>query len=191
MPIDVTSFCLHNVIDTCAVWNLLSSEILYAAAVSEKCHFCMTRFVRYECLSKPRSKEDASQRQLKAMLQEKVARGDFLVHSISLEHLLEDEVLSNRQNLGKGELTTIAFAKLTRQAVMTDDKRARKLSTELVGAAMTQTTCHLFGWLFYIGKFMDHEKQEVMEQHSRLGGKLRPHLEAAYLLGMHGKLYAK
>lgn len=40
--------------DTCAVWNILSSEVLYGKARALNCEFCITSYVHYECLYKPR-----------------------------------------------------------------------------------------------------------------------------------------
>lgn len=56
MAIDPSKFHLINVADTCAVWNVLSSSRLHAAAKEARCEFCITSFVRYECLSKLRKK---------------------------------------------------------------------------------------------------------------------------------------
>ncbi|MBI2752327.1 MAG: hypothetical protein HYX46_02260 [Betaproteobacteria bacterium] len=54
MAIDPSTFHLVNVADTCSVWNVLSSARLHAAAKEARCEFCITSFVRYECLTKSR-----------------------------------------------------------------------------------------------------------------------------------------
>ena len=54
MALDPSSFYKHNITDTCAVWNVLSSLLLYARAKSAGVVFICTRFVIYECLFKPR-----------------------------------------------------------------------------------------------------------------------------------------
>jgi hypothetical protein len=149
----------------------------------------MTGFVRYECLHKPRAKTTPATEELMDRLRSAIKAGAFQAHTISLEDLLEDDLLSQRLKLGKGELTTIAFAKTTSQAIITDDLDARKLGERVLGSAMTQTTCHLFGWLFYVGRLVDHEKSTILMEHAKMEGNLREHLETAYLMAMQAKLY--
>jgi len=67
---------------------------------------------------------------------------------ISVRRLAEVELLESRTRLGKGELSSIAFAMKIGHAIITDDKEARKLA-ETSGHALTQTTPHLFAWLIF------------------------------------------
>jgi hypothetical protein len=190
MPIDVASFIRWNVVDTCAVWNILSSKTLHLGAQQEGCLFCITEFVAYECLFKPRTRLNPTQSDLMNRLRRAQSSGQFKSHSISLDDLLEVELLEKRRNLGKGELTTIAFAKTTQQAVLSDDGKARKLAAEVLGPVRSQTTCHLFGWMFFIGRLIDHECELVISEHEECGGDLRPHLMSAYAMGMRARLHA-
>lgn len=54
MPFDPSSFHANNITDACAVWNVLSSRTLHAAARGTGVVFICTRFVLHECLFKPR-----------------------------------------------------------------------------------------------------------------------------------------
>ncbi len=56
MSLDFSQFHKHNVTDTCSVWNVLSSHLLYARAKEASIQFCCTRFVIYESLFKPRKR---------------------------------------------------------------------------------------------------------------------------------------
>ena len=54
MPIDVSRFTTLNVLEPRAAFNVLSSPTLHRSAVNAGCHFCVTNYVRYECLDKAR-----------------------------------------------------------------------------------------------------------------------------------------
>ena len=138
MVIDPSKFHLVNVADTCAVWNLLSSKLLLGVAKSAGCDFCITSFVRYECLVKPRKSISPNEQALMDHLRSEQTRGAFQHHSCDISDLQAIKVLEERKRLGKGELSSIAFAMKIHQAVLTDDKKARKLSEDS-GHRLTQT----------------------------------------------------
>ena len=77
MRIDVTHFKLYNVIDTCSIWNILSSPILDLKADLSGCKFCMTQFVKYESLYKKRKKEKRSDVELQKKLSSKFTQGRY------------------------------------------------------------------------------------------------------------------
>src|SRR5450830_1779393 len=141
MAIDPSKFHLVNVGDTCSVWNVLSSRQLYAAAKEAKCEFCITEFVQYECLVKPRTAPTAADLELRDRLEREQTKGCFKAHSCSIADLQAIVDLESRKRLGKGELSSIAFAMRIQQAVITDDQKARKLATN-ARHALTQTTPH-------------------------------------------------
>src|SRR5262249_50126946 len=133
MEIDPSHFYLLNVVDTCAVWHVLSSKMLYETALAAGCTFSCTAFVAYECLTKPRTKKiTPEQEELRRRLQAEQAHERFRSYHLDLDELLEVEILEKRKNLGKGELSSIAFAKRTRQALHTDDQKARKLASQVM-----------------------------------------------------------
>ena len=78
-------------------------------------------------------------------------------------------LLERRKRLGKGELSSIALAMKTNQAFMTDDQKARKLGKEVIGNDKVQTTPHLLGWLFFEGKLLDVDKEDIVAEHKQLG----------------------
>ncbi|MDR3454603.1 MAG: hypothetical protein P4L96_17690 [Rhodoferax sp.] len=130
MAIDPSKFHLINVADTCSVWNVLSSARLHAAAKEARCEFCITSFVRYECLIKPRKSPTPAEHELMRRLTQEQGRGGFAAHSCDIGDLQVIKILESRKRLGKGELSSIAFAMKIGQAVITDDKKARKLSED-------------------------------------------------------------
>jgi hypothetical protein len=69
MNIDVSRFCLLNVSDTCAVWNVLSSSTLYQCALHAKVHFICPSFVVYECLYKPWKDTSTAHEELRRRLE--------------------------------------------------------------------------------------------------------------------------
>jgi len=186
-PIDPTKFHLINVADTCSVWNILSSRVLYAAAREAHCDFCITAFVRYECLVKPRASASVAERDLMDRLLGEQRRGSFLTHPCEIGDLQTIQVLESRKRLGKGELSSIAFAMKINQAVITDDMKARKLAQQS-GHTLTQTTPHLFAWLIFTGRLGDSDKDAVISQHQAMEQDLAPHLERAYQMALQCKL---
>ncbi len=124
-------------------------------------------FVYYECMIRPRKKQTEQEKLLtKRLLTERRKGTNFVDYHLDIEDLQELGILENRKNLGKGELSSIIFAKKTRQAFMTDDKKARDLAETVMGNNMVQTTPHLLGWLFYSNILIDSDKKDIIEEHS-------------------------
>jgi hypothetical protein len=188
MAIDPSQFHLHNVTDTCAVWNVLSSRILYSRARDAGCEFCITRFVLYECLHKPRRNESQVERRLQQRLQQERGLGRFQDYALEISDLQDVHIMEKRQRLSKGELVSIAFAKKTRQAFLTDDQKARKLGRDELPPNMVQTTPHLLGWLFFTSRLSDGEKSVILEEHKSFGRPLATHFDQMYQLALHYRL---
>lgn len=190
MVIDPSKFHLINVADACSVWNVLSSARLHAAAKEAHCEFCITSFVRYECLTKPRKRTPSSaETELMRRLTQEQRSGGFAAHSCDIGDLQAVKILENRKSLGKGELSSIAFAMKIMQAVITDDKKARKLAEDS-GHVLTQTTPHLFSWLIFKGRLGDSDKVTVIAQHQAMARPLAPHFETAYEMALQCRLNA-
>ena len=171
MSIDPSAFHLMNVADTCAVWNILSSDVLHSAAKKAGCSFCVTGVVQYELAVKPRSARKASDVELQKRLSRVQAAGGFPSIACSIDDLRVVSALESRKKLGKGELSSIALAMRLYMAVITDDRKATKLARE-TGHSMTQTTPHLLAWLEFNGALTDAEKRLLLEQHAGLNGTL-------------------
>ena len=187
MAIDPSKFHLINVGDTCAVWNLLSSARLYAGAVEANCEFSITTFVHYECLVKPRKSLTEADQELRRRLIREQVRGGFRAYSCAIDDLQHVQVLESRKKLGKGELSSVAFAMKIGQAVMTDDQKARRLA-ESSGHNLTQTTPHLHSWLIFTGRLTDADHALVISQHKAMARPLEPHLRRAYELALQCRL---
>lgn len=177
----------YNVVDACGIWNILSSVILYRAAtsVSAGCSFCCTNFVHYECLIKPRTNMTHTEKQLKERLINEKSKGkQFTDYHLDIEDLQDLEILENRKKLGKGELSSIVFAKKTGQPFLTDDKGARNLAERILKIDQVQTTPHLCGWLFYKNVLTDSDKSLIIDEHSKFRtsrrGNLSPFFEDMY-----------
>lgn len=184
MAINPAIFHNVNVVDTCAVWNVLRSRCLYRAAVLANCHFVITHFVNYECLHKPRSNPlTPSDVELRTRLVTEQTKGQFGAQSCDLDDLQTIVLLQNRQRLGRGELSSIAFAMRYGQAVLTDDQKARRLASQ-AGHAIVQTTPHLFSWLVFTGRLDHIDKGTVITEHTNLGSVLTKHLEEAYTIAL-------
>src|ERR1035437_6775092 len=188
MPSDPSIFEPVNVIDTCAIWNVLSSRILYATARSAGCSFCCTRFVLYECLHKPRTNPSVSDLELQKRMLDECDLGTITVYPLAISDLQDVSVLESRKRLGKGELSSIAFANKIRRAFLTDDQGARKLAAKVIGDQRVQTTPHLFGWLFFIGRLGDGDKDRIIQEHNRHQGPLAPYFEEMYLRALEFRL---
>lgn len=177
--------------DTCAVWNVLSSDKLYQSASAAGCIFCCTGFVNYECLLKPRKHVYAHDVELQNRLRSARTKGKFQLFILEIEDLQEVEILERRKKLGKGELSSIAFAKRTGQAFLTDDKNALKLALEVLPSGYVQTTPDLFGWLIYEQLLGDSDKQVVISQHESLKRPLKEKFEEGYSLALQYRLASR
>jgi len=180
MPIDPSQFQKLNVADTCSIWNVLSSRLLYVAANAAGCSFCCTNFVHYECLHKPRKTYTSEDLELQARLKEAILDGKFRSYHLDLEDLQEVDILQKRKNLGKGELASIAFAKKTNQAFLTDDIKARKLAEEVMIRHFVQTTPHLVGWLFFANFLGDGDLKSIVDEHQKYNRPLSQYFEDMY-----------
>jgi predicted nucleic acid-binding protein len=116
-------------------------------------------------------------------------RGGFATHSCDIDDLQAIKVLESRKRLGKGELSSVAFAMKIGQAVITDDMKARKLAEDS-GHSLTQTTPHLFSWLIFRGRLLDSDKSTVIKQHKEMDRPLAPHFETAYEMALQCRLNA-
>jgi hypothetical protein len=187
MAIDPSIFEPTNVVDTCAVWNVLSSRRLYSSALLASCHFVITSFVQYECLHKRRNVTKPNDTELRSRLQTEQASGHFRAYSCDIDDLQTVALLQGRKRLGKGEISSIAFAMKYGQALLTDDQKARRLASD-AGHNTIQTTPHLFGWLIFIGCLSDQDKDVVIAEHRELAGILGKYFEEAYLLALQCRL---
>jgi hypothetical protein len=163
MNSDITKLILFNVIDSCAVWNILSSPIIYRASTQAGCYYAFTNYVGYECLYKKRKEKKDYDTIVK--LEKEIGLKRFTRCDIAIEDLQEIEILENRKRLGKGELSSIVFAKKTRQAFLTDDKKARMLGKEVLGNEFVQTTPHLVGFCFYKRYLVDSDFSALIAEH--------------------------
>lgn len=177
---DPSKFHSLNVVDTCAIWNIISSQLLRTTAYSAGCSFCCTNFVYYECLYKPRSKVKPKDILLQEILKKEIENGKFKNYHLDIEDLQELDILQRRKNLGKGELASIAFAKKTYQAFLTDDRGARNLAEEALTHRMVQTTAHLLGWLFFESFLGDSDLSKIISEHKQYDGKLEEYFMTMY-----------
>src|SRR6266498_1749955 len=93
MAINPSRFHLLNVTDTCAVWHILSSRLLYATANSAGCSFCCTYFVYYECLHKHRKNPSKEDIELQDRFRGECRKGTFPSYHIDIEDLQDVMIL--------------------------------------------------------------------------------------------------
>jgi hypothetical protein len=189
MAIDYSQFNRMNVADTCAVWNVLSSYRLIGAAQIAGCSFCCTPVVGYECFHKQRNGVDPEHAELRERLKRQIAAGKVKLCGLDLADLQDVMLLEQRKRLSVGELASIAFAKKSNQAFLTDDQGARKLASSVMGRDV-QTTPHLFGWLFFTDRLCDGDKTTIIAEHEALKRPLKPHFERAYQEALRCRLMA-
>lgn len=191
MVINISEFYRINIIDTCSIWNILSSKLFYQASLNAKCYFSCTKFVIYECLHKYRKSPSTKEIDLQNRLMNEQTKGNFKEFHINIEDLQEVDILSKRKNLSKGELSSIVFAKSIGQAFLTDDQGARKLASEIIESKMVQTTPQLFGWLIYEGFLIDTDKPEIIKDHLDFNRPLAKFFDQVYLTALAIKLTKK
>lgn len=178
MATDPSRFHLVNVTDTCSVWNVLSSNVLYDAARKAGCLFCLTGFVRYELLDKPRKTSHAADHELRRRLRQEQADGRFESHPCTIDDLQAIGLLADRRALGIGELSSIAFALKIRQGFLSDDRKAFALAVDR-GVAETQNVPAMLEWLVFTGVLSDSEAVGAIEEHKVMNRSLSAQLDAA------------
>lgn len=189
MAINPAVFHKHNVIDTCAIWNVLSSRTLYNASKRNGVSFVCSKFVEYESLYKARNNESIADHELCRRLKNaKDEDGNFGTYSLDIGDLQQFEVLKARKNLGKGELSSIVLAKKFRQPFMTDDRNARKLHDVESNGIIAQTTPHMLSWMIFNNHISDSEKTAIVDEHEEVSRPLSNHFENAYLEGLRCRL---
>jgi len=188
MAVDPRQFHVLNVADTCAIWNILSSKVLYSASIAANCSFCCTAFVYYECMHKPRKNISSEELELQRRLEQEKKKGQFKMFHIGLDDLNDIEILEKRRSLSKGELSSMVFARRTQQALITDDQGARKLTCHCMLADRVQTTPHLFGWLIYSGVLSDLDKDDIIREHVSFARPLEKYFIQIYMKALEYKL---
>lgn len=184
MTLNVSIFEKNVVVDTCSVWNVLSSSALHYNSLAVGCCFSITSFVLYECLHKPRKSERTADAELKRRLVIAREKGQFVSYALDVEDLQDVALLEQRMKLSKGELAAIAFARKTRQAFLTDDQGARTLAATAMDQRLVQTTPQLLGWLVFSGYISDSDIDGIIKEHESLGRPLRSFFRNMYEEGM-------
>ncbi|MGE3777997.1 MAG: hypothetical protein AB7F89_12485 [Pirellulaceae bacterium] len=184
MRIDVRQFAQTNAIDTCAIWNVLSSARLTSAALGKQRWFVVADYVRYEALERPRTSPEPSELELQEKFRQRLERTQgFSRQSISMSDLQAVANIPVVSRLGRGEIAALALARKMRIGFMTDDQKARAGAPE-VGAGPAHTTPHLLGWLIYDGALGDGDVGIVIVEHEgcvpNKNGQLTKFFKAAY-----------
>ncbi|MFL5738624.1 MAG: hypothetical protein ACJ75B_00295 [Flavisolibacter sp.] len=180
MTIDITKCIKINIVDSCAVSNILSSLLLFARLDSSGFFFSVTKYVEYECLYKSRAKADVADKELQRRLLRHQKNGKFSSHILSIADLQDASIQKYSQQLGTGELSSIAFAKKINQSFLTDDLRARRIAKAILGESSVQTTPHLVGWLFYEGILFDGDLDSLIFEHNNFNRPLEKYFRLVY-----------
>jgi hypothetical protein len=187
---DVSKFAKWNVADTCSLWNLFASRLLYSTTRSAGVQLCCTEFVIYECLHKagPRRPERAElQNRLRRALHEQHVTS----YKIDIEDLQELDVLRSRKKLSLGELSVLVFARKTTQAVLTDDRGAQNVAKTILAKANVQNTPHLYAWLYFNSLLGDSDLQQIRADLRGFNRSLDPHLDRYHTEAQRCKAMAK
>jgi hypothetical protein len=186
---DVSNFAKLNVADTCSLWNLFASRLLYSTARSAGVQLSCTQFVIYECLHKAgalRPERVELQNRLKKALQDQGVTS----YNIDVEDLQDLDVLRSRKKLSLGELSVLVFARKTVQAVLTDDRGAQNLARTIVADASVQNTPHLYAWLYFTSLLGDGDLQLIQADLRGFNRSLDPHLDRYHMEAQRCKAVA-
>ena len=184
MQVDVRTFTQFNAIDTCAIWNVLSSSCLISAALSKQLWFLVPEYVRYEALDRPRTDPAPSELALQAKFRDILRKSQGFTHqSLSLADLQAVANIPAVGRLGGGEIAALALARKMRIGFLTDDQKARTKAPD-AGVGTAHTTPHLLGWLIYEGVLSDSDFGVVVSEHEasvpKKNGQLTKFFRAAY-----------
>lgn len=179
------------VVDTCAVWNMLSSRIFNQAAVQSRLFFCITPFVLHECSAKRSvspAEQQEQQKELLTRLQIERTNGRFSLQGCSVNDLAAVSAAAPGK-LGAGELSCIAVAYGIRSMVfMSDDKAAKKYAEEKLNLQV-ESTPRLYGYLHYHRHLGDSDHSKVIQEHELFEQRpLTKFLEVTFNQAMHSRL---
>ena len=181
------TFMLLNVADTCALWNILGSPLLYRASRKLNVSISSTQFVHYECFHK-RGSNSPEWIELRTRLRARMVEGEIRFWDIELEDLQEVVALEGRKAISKGELSSIAFAKRTVQSFLSDDGQAKKLAKSVLSESAIQDTSHLCAWLCIHDAIHETDEHTIRAELATLKRVLEPHLRNAFLKALEYKL---
>ena len=180
MTIDITKCIKVNIADSCAVNNLLSSLLLFSRLDSNSFFFSITKYVEYECLYKERSVWTSTDAEIQKRLIRHQKNKRFTSHGISIADLQDASIVRYSQQLGIGEMSSIAFSKKINQAFLTDDQKARRIAKDILGEGMVQTTPLIVGWLFYEAIFSDGDLNTLITEHVSFNRPLEKYFRIVY-----------
>lgn len=189
MSKEITKFNKDNVIDTCSIWNLFYSRKFYSISTSYLNSFVITDYVKYESLGKKWSHNIDKETELKGFLGKEILKKRFNIYNISIEELQDPLITKKRKNLGKGELSCIAFAKSKSISIITDDQGARKHAKDILGYDRVRTIPHLLGFLVFNEFILDADISVILSDHKNYSSDIIEHLnkccESAFLLKLN------
>ena len=191
MTIDITNCNKINVTDSCALWNILSSPTFYAVLEDQHFTFSCTDFVVYECLYRSRTTISSDEAQLQQLAKTRLAQQKISSHPLTIEDLQDEQILAYRRKLGRGELSSIAFAKKTGLCFLTDDRQARSLGCAILGRERVQTTPLLLGWLLFHGHLSDQDLEPIISDHKRYGRPLEKYFREVHAEAWRIKLMTR
>jgi predicted nucleic acid-binding protein len=111
-----------------------------------------------------------------------------LTRHLSIDDLQDKLLIKHSQQLGIGELSSIAFSKKINQPFLTDDQKARKIAQAILGSDNVQTTPHIVGWLFYNGTLADSDLEPIISEHKSLKRPLEKYFRLVYEEAMKRRL---
>lgn len=184
ITVDVRAFALVSAIDTCSIWNLLSSPCLLGAALRKKRSFVVASYIRYEALEKPRTRPTSADLALHDEFRRRLAKKQgFFEVPMTVSELQAIANLPDVCKLGRGEIAALALARKLRSAILSEDSGARRVA-RMIGVDPVQTTPHLLGWLLYEGELTDGDVSTVISEHeAHIGvgrGRLTVYLQRIY-----------
>lgn len=176
-----------NITDTCALLNILASQLFYARLKEAHFDLSITGFVEYECLNKSKKKMSEKQKELQKRIENLKQKGKLMVHRLSIDDLQDEVLVEHGARFGSGELSCIAFCKKINQHFLTDDQGARKIGAITLGIDRVQTTPQLLGWLFYHGHISDGDLQPIVDEHKSFGRPLEKYFKIIYEYALQQK----
>lgn len=188
ITVDVRTFAPISAIDTCSIWNVLSSPLLLRTALRKGRSFAVAGFVHYEALVKPRTKPTAAELAMQGELRQRLADGQgFTEAPMAVDDLQAVATIPEVRKLGRGEIAALALARKLRSAILTEDRGARKAAPK-IGVGQAQTTPQLLGWLLYEGELTDGDVTVIISEHEARIEENRGRL-TVYLRRSHAEAY--
>lgn len=187
-----TDVCRFVAVDACSLQNICASRTFLNKSINAGFEYNIPEYALYEAVYKPLRQPNELISMKRAFILEQIEQGRIHLAKLTLDDLQEMlTLMSNKPNLGKGELVCIVYSKNKPLAVLTDDKAARNYSKKILGEDKAFETAEVFANMVFNHILTDGESMDIINEEKQSNSNMdKPYLEA-YKQALRGAMFEK